>query len=289
MDSPERAYQIAAEASTAPGPGIRGVDGALGRSSPDDGRQRGPDQVKSSSLDPRARAPAARPCAAGAGRGGPAVSRLRRVRRRRAGSADRRGCPMAARRHSGQSARLADSGRAAAHDATTCAARPRDEIVRLSWLRKLPGVVAPHDIQRAGESIPTTRWSCCSCAVIRRSPRIRDRADAARGRRSDDQPRSRKHFSCPRRRWRSGSAGRSRASRRSRVPFRMPDAEERAQRLSSVLHVLYLVFNEGYTSELRTRSASRGSVERGDSLVRAVHKLLPDDADVDRACSRSCS
>jgi len=34
----------------------------------------------------------------------------------------------------------------------------------------------------------------------------------------------------------------------SRVPFRMPDAEERAQRLSSVLHVLYLIFNEGYTT-----------------------------------------
>ena len=34
----------------------------------------------------------------------------------------------------------------------------------------------------------------------------------------------------------------------SGVPFRMPDAEERAERLESVLHVLYLVFNEGYTT-----------------------------------------
>jgi RNA polymerase sigma factor (sigma-70 family) len=31
----------------------------------------------------------------------------------------------------------------------------------------------------------------------------------------------------------------------SGIPFRLPDPEERAQRLNSVLHVLYLVFNEG--------------------------------------------
>ncbi len=33
--------------------------------------------------------------------------------------------------------------------------------------------------------------------------------------------------------------------RASGVPFEMPDASERAARLSAVLHVLYLVFNEG--------------------------------------------
>src|SRR5499433_3202290 len=40
----------------------------------------------------------------------------------------------------------------------------------------------------------------------------------------------------------------SRAKQRikaSGVPFGMPDGEERAQRLRSVLHVLYLIFNEG--------------------------------------------
>ncbi|MDQ1603963.1 MAG: hypothetical protein QOE01_1808, partial [Actinomycetota bacterium] len=34
----------------------------------------------------------------------------------------------------------------------------------------------------------------------------------------------------------------------SGVPFAMPDDGERAARLRSVLHVLYLIFNEGYTS-----------------------------------------
>src|SRR5579885_3038787 len=34
----------------------------------------------------------------------------------------------------------------------------------------------------------------------------------------------------------------------SGVPFGMPDGAERQQRLRTVLHVLYLIFNEGYTS-----------------------------------------
>jgi predicted RNA polymerase sigma factor len=34
----------------------------------------------------------------------------------------------------------------------------------------------------------------------------------------------------------------------SSVPFQMPSAAERAERLKSVLHVLYLLFSEGYTS-----------------------------------------
>jgi RNA polymerase sigma factor (sigma-70 family) len=34
----------------------------------------------------------------------------------------------------------------------------------------------------------------------------------------------------------------------ARVPFEIPRAAERAARLSSVLHVLYLIFNEGYTA-----------------------------------------
>src|ERR1700757_1445384 len=36
----------------------------------------------------------------------------------------------------------------------------------------------------------------------------------------------------------------------SGVPFRLPTEQERAARLHAVLHVLYLIFNEGYTSSL---------------------------------------
>jgi RNA polymerase sigma factor (sigma-70 family) len=75
----------------------------------------------------------------------------------------------------------------------------------------------------------------------------------------------------------------SRAKQRikaSGVPFRMPDAGERAQRLSSVLHVLYLVFNEGYTAsagdELHRADLSNEAIR----LTREVHRLLPADGAV---------
>jgi predicted RNA polymerase sigma factor len=34
----------------------------------------------------------------------------------------------------------------------------------------------------------------------------------------------------------------------SRVSFAMPPGPEQAERLAAVLHVLYLIFNEGYVS-----------------------------------------
>jgi RNA polymerase sigma factor (sigma-70 family) len=66
----------------------------------------------------------------------------------------------------------------------------------------------------------------------------------------------------------------------SGVPFEVPSAEERGQRLSAVLHVLYLVFSEGYTSstgpDLQRPDLSTEAVR----LTRAVHVLLPDDGEV---------
>jgi RNA polymerase sigma factor (sigma-70 family) len=66
----------------------------------------------------------------------------------------------------------------------------------------------------------------------------------------------------------------------SGVPFRFPTHEERTQRLRAVLHVLYLIFNEGYTSsfgpELRRAELSAEAIR----LTRAVHKLLPEDGEV---------
>ncbi|MGH7287949.1 MAG: RNA polymerase sigma factor [Myxococcota bacterium] len=68
--------------------------------------------------------------------------------------------------------------------------------------------------------------------------------------------------------------------KRSRAPFRLPGAKERARRLSSVLHVLYLIFNEGYTTsagpDLHRTDLSNEAVR----LTRAVHDLLPDDGEV---------
>ena len=62
--------------------------------------------------------------------------------------------------------------------------------------------------------------------------------------------------------------------------FQLPTSQERAQRLRAVLHVLYLIFNEGYTSsagpQLQRLELSREAIR----LTRAVHTLLPDDGEV---------
>ena len=66
----------------------------------------------------------------------------------------------------------------------------------------------------------------------------------------------------------------------SGIPFRMPTLQEQAQRLRSVLHVLYLIFNEGYTSsagsDLQRLELSREAIR----LTRAVRVLLPEDCEV---------
>jgi predicted RNA polymerase sigma factor len=75
----------------------------------------------------------------------------------------------------------------------------------------------------------------------------------------------------------------SRAKQRikeSGIPFRMPDAEERAQCLSSVLHVLYLIFNEGYTTTSGTELHRTDLSTEAIRLTREVHKLLPDNGEV---------
>jgi RNA polymerase sigma factor (sigma-70 family) len=66
----------------------------------------------------------------------------------------------------------------------------------------------------------------------------------------------------------------------SGVPFRLPTHEERAKRLGAVLHVLYLIFNEGYTSSggaQLTRTELSGEAIR---LTRMTRQLLPDDGEV---------
>ncbi len=66
----------------------------------------------------------------------------------------------------------------------------------------------------------------------------------------------------------------------SGVPFALPAVAEREARLMSVLHVLYLVFNEGYAA---TSGASLQRTELATEairLARLVHVLLPDDSEV---------
>jgi RNA polymerase sigma factor (sigma-70 family) len=75
----------------------------------------------------------------------------------------------------------------------------------------------------------------------------------------------------------------SRAKQRIRasgVPFAKPAPEEFGPRLQSVLHVLYLMFNEGYAStsgpDLHRVDLSNEAIR----LTRAVHALLPEHGEV---------
>lgn len=68
--------------------------------------------------------------------------------------------------------------------------------------------------------------------------------------------------------------------KKSAVRFAMPSEAERGERLSSVLHVLYLIFNEGYAS------SAGASLQRVDlcaeaiRLARGLQRLLPHDPEV---------
>jgi RNA polymerase sigma factor (sigma-70 family) len=66
----------------------------------------------------------------------------------------------------------------------------------------------------------------------------------------------------------------------SGVPFAMPTERERDERLASVLHVLYLIFNEGYASSIGEELQRNDLVSEALRLTRAVHALLPDDGEV---------
>jgi len=68
--------------------------------------------------------------------------------------------------------------------------------------------------------------------------------------------------------------------KKSGAPFRMPGDRERAERVSAVLHVLYLIFNEGYASSVGSRLQRADLAGEAIRLTRAVHHMLPDDGEV---------
>ncbi|MEQ7123826.1 DUF6596 domain-containing protein [Actinopolymorpha sp. B11F2] len=75
----------------------------------------------------------------------------------------------------------------------------------------------------------------------------------------------------------------SRAKQRikaSGAGFGLPPEPERSDRLRVVLHVLYLIFNEGYTATSGPELARSGLTDEAIRLTRQVHRLLPDDGEV---------
>ena len=62
--------------------------------------------------------------------------------------------------------------------------------------------------------------------------------------------------------------------------FEMPPEAERDARMGAVLHVLYLIFNEGYTASSGTSLHSAELTTEAIRLVRGVRRLLSDDGEV---------
>jgi hypothetical protein len=62
--------------------------------------------------------------------------------------------------------------------------------------------------------------------------------------------------------------------------FRFPPDPERAERLSVVLQVLYLIFNEGYTTSSGAALQRTDLTSEAIRLTRAVHRLLPTDGEI---------
>jgi RNA polymerase sigma factor (sigma-70 family) len=63
-------------------------------------------------------------------------------------------------------------------------------------------------------------------------------------------------------------------------PFALPPPERRPERLRSVLHVLYLLFNEGYATSSGPDLARSDLSGEAIRLARQVHRSLPEDPEV---------
>jgi RNA polymerase sigma factor (sigma-70 family) len=66
----------------------------------------------------------------------------------------------------------------------------------------------------------------------------------------------------------------------SGIPFQLPTPDERAQRLRAVLHVLYLIFNEGYTTSVGPNLHRSDLSKEAIRLTRIMRQLQPEDTEV---------
>jgi len=69
--------------------------------------------------------------------------------------------------------------------------------------------------------------------------------------------------------------------RQSGVGFNVPESSERGDRLGAVLHVLYLIFNEGYANSAGPALQRLDLSSEAIRLARAVHQLVPNDGEVE--------
>jgi RNA polymerase sigma factor (sigma-70 family) len=66
----------------------------------------------------------------------------------------------------------------------------------------------------------------------------------------------------------------------SGIPFDLPPEPERADRLRVVMHVLYLIFNEGYTASSGVALRRADLTTEAIRLARMLHRLMPAEGEV---------
>ncbi|WP_108881511.1 DUF6596 domain-containing protein [Anderseniella sp. Alg231-50] len=64
------------------------------------------------------------------------------------------------------------------------------------------------------------------------------------------------------------------------IPYKIPDSDVLPERIASVLSVIYLVFNEGYSASAGDHLTRTDLIEEATRLARIVRQLLPDDTEV---------
>jgi RNA polymerase sigma-70 factor, ECF subfamily len=69
------------------------------------------------------------------------------------------------------------------------------------------------------------------------------------------------------------------------VPFAVPDADQRPARLSSVLEVIYLIFNEGYSATAGDDWMRPALCAEAVRLARVLARLAPDEPEVHGLCA----
>ena len=192
---------------------------------------------------------------------------------------------MAARRHSGQSARLADRRSPPGAWPTTFAANRLAAVAKAKLRSRRHATDSPSSRDRDATEDDTLvlLFMCCHPALTPASA-IALTLRAVGGLTTAEIAHA---FLVPEATMAQRISRAKQTIKNSGIPFQLPTSEERAQRLRAVLHVLYLIFNEGYTSsagpELRRADLSHEAMR----LTRIVHNLQPT---IPRSpdCSRSC-
>ncbi|MGO4515838.1 RNA polymerase sigma factor [Terriglobus sp. 2YAB30_2] len=63
--------------------------------------------------------------------------------------------------------------------------------------------------------------------------------------------------------------------------FHMPEGREQSERLAAVLHILYLVFNEGYVASAGESAQRIELSQEAIRLTRSLHALMPENSEVE--------